>query len=162
MERPWSDDADRASLPSSYTFDLSVEVQDFPRLWINNLWGITILRWDIFAANWTDSAWSYPLTPGQNGYVGSATGFANAESQYSFDPAFDDETNVFAFPVQDEWRTPGSYYHEFWWLGRLADGTQIKPGSYQMRVAALAPFGNPSHSDNWDIFAHTFTVVAKA
>lgn len=39
-----------------------------------------------------------------------------------------------------------------WWLGKLADGTMIKPGRYSMRVAALLPFGNPYASDNWRVF----------
>lgn len=73
----------------------------------------------------------YPPVVGKAGYVGSATGFANAEIQYSFDPSRDDANNTFAFPVHQEWRTPSGYYHEFWWLGKFADGTQVKPGTYQ-------------------------------
>jgi hypothetical protein len=38
------------------------------------------------------------------------------------------------------------------WLGKLADGTRIRPGRYAMRVAALAPFGNPAASDNWHVW----------
>lgn len=145
----------------SYTFDLSLEAQDFPRLWINNKWGITSLRWDIFTADWTESSWSFPPVPGQSGYIGSATGFANADYQYVFNPEYDDPNNVFAFPVQDEWRTPGSYYHEFWWLGRLSNGSQIAPGDYTMRVAALAPFADPGKADSWDSWVKRFTVLPK-
>ncbi|GKT44376.1 uncharacterized protein ColSpa_04557 [Colletotrichum spaethianum] len=43
-------------------------------------------------------------------------------------------------------------YHEFWWFGKLGNGTQIELGNYTMRFATLKPFGNPKAADNWDVF----------
>ena len=77
-----------------------------------------------------------------------------------------------AFPFEELSR---NVIYNYWWLGRLANGTDIAPGKYKyvfilslclksvvilgqransrltsMRIAVLAPFGNPHASDNWD------------
>lgn len=57
-----------------------------------------------------------------------------------------DANNTWAFPLES---LPRDVPIQGWWLGKLADGTQVKPGKYVMRIAALMPFGNPAASDNW-------------
>lgn len=45
-----------------------------------------------------------------------------------FDPATDSVNNTFSYPLQDQSRDSP---YESWWLGKLADGSQIKPGKYK-------------------------------
>lgn len=47
----------------------------------------------------------------------------------------------------------------YWWLGPLANGTDIAPGKYTMRVAALLPFGDRAKSNGWSTWTQTFTVL---
>lgn len=148
---------------STYTFDLSVAAQDFPKIYSKLLWGSREIRWDIYEAGWTERKWSYPPVVGENGYVGTATGWAGASSVLVFDPAIHDADDTFSFPVQNTFRNvdaPTRYY----WFGKLGNGTQIADGRYVMRFAALKPFGhnNPSASDNWEVYkTPTITVTSK-
>ena len=73
----------------------------------------------------------YPPVVGENGYIGSATYWTYSGQTYAFDPDYDNEADVIPFPVSDAFRSSvGQGVSEMWWLGRLADGTQIKPGTY--------------------------------
>lgn len=90
----------------------------------------------IFEADWTESQWNYPPTPGQNGYVGSVAYYAdsggNQGAHYRFDPATDDENDVIPFPERLLYRSAPSqvFVSQFWWLGKMADGTKIPVGNY--------------------------------
>lgn len=68
--------------------------------------------------------------PGKDKYVGAATSWIGSASAYYFDPANDKITEYETFPLQDIFRMPDGYYNSYWWLGVMADGTTIKPGSY--------------------------------
>ncbi|KAF5495352.1 Minor extracellular protease vpr [Colletotrichum siamense] len=153
-----------ATKPVSFTFDLSTGAQDFPRIAYEMLWGTKALRWDIFEAGWDESRWtSYPPVVGENGYVGTATGYRGSPSQANFDPARDDKNWTVAFPLVNIFRTSiETARHRVWWLGGLGDGTDIKPGNYTMRFAALNPLGDPAKADHWDVYeVKEITVVSS-
>ncbi|KAK1999421.1 serine endopeptidase [Colletotrichum falcatum] len=137
----------------NFTFDLDPEVQDFAKLYARIQYATGELRWDIFEASWVERDWRYPPVVGQAGFVGAATSWAKASGSVFIDPGVDDPDNIITLPMRDVPRDiAGVYGVELWWLGRLANGTQIAPGKYTMRFAALVPFGNPKSSDNWDVF----------
>ncbi|EOO01181.1 putative minor extracellular protease vpr protein [Phaeoacremonium minimum UCRPA7] len=147
----------RSSVPisqkSNFTFDLATDIQDFPKLYTRMNYATTMLRWDIFNSGWTERDWKYPPAVGVAGYVGSVTSWAQASGKSFFNASSDDINDLISLPITDLPRDiAGVYGVELWWLGRLANGTQIAPGRYNMRFAALVPFGNPTASDNWDIF----------
>ncbi|KAM0279722.1 hypothetical protein ACHAQH_004413 [Verticillium albo-atrum] len=123
--------------------------QDFPRITCGFRWGVQHLRWDIFEAGWNESDWVYPPVAGKNGHVGAATSWAGADYAYTFDASKDDEMDLVTFPVFDLAR---DLPYEYWWLGRLVDGTMIEPGNYTFRFAALTPFGTPENAEDWDVF----------
>ena len=81
----------------------------------------------IFEAGWKERDWKWPLVPGKNGYVGSATYWAGNMDRMDFDPNVDDPDNILAFPVENINRL---FAYPFIWLGKLANGTQIAPGNY--------------------------------
>ncbi|GME30155.1 putative glucan synthase protein [Neofusicoccum parvum] len=137
-----------------YTFNLSLSSQDFPKVYAKLKWGTTQIRWDIFEPGWTEDQWAYPPVAGENGYVGPATGWAGAESYSYFDPAVQDANETFTFPVDDVYRNAQTQasYHTYWWFGGLGNGSQIAPGNYTWRFAALVPFGDPEESASWDVW----------
>ncbi|KND92962.1 Thermophilic serine proteinase [Tolypocladium ophioglossoides CBS 100239] len=106
------------------------------------------LRWDIFDGDWNEELWRYPPRAGTAGYVGSATTFRDSIKYRVYTPAKNDKNDTVAFPRMRVAR--GFMTH--WWFGKLANGTQIAPGNYTMRFAALRPYGNPHLSDHWDAF----------
>jgi hypothetical protein len=148
---------------ANFTFDLSVEKQDFVNLYTRLQYATTELRWDIFDSNWVERNWKYPPVVGQAGYIGSATSWAPAPGSGVFDPAVDDENDLVALPLRQVSRSIiGRGGLELWWLGKLANGTQIAPGKYKMRFAALVPFGEPKNADNWDVYpTPAFEVLPK-
>ncbi|KAI8173579.1 Minor extracellular protease vpr [Colletotrichum sp. SAR 10_75] len=138
---------------SNFTFNLDPEVQDFPNVYTRAQYATRELRWDIFEESWTERDWKYPPVVGEAGFVGAATSWSKALGKNYIDPSVDDPNDLITLPMRDVSRDiVGLYGTELWWLGRLANGTQIAPGKYKMRFAALFPFGNPEASDNWDIF----------
>lgn len=87
--------------------------------------------YQIFESTWTERKWVYPPVPGQNGYVGTVAYWAESGYYYYFDPATDDANNTISFPLKGIYRSSVDVPdQEYWWLGRLGDGTQIKPGKY--------------------------------
>ncbi|GJC94506.1 serin endopeptidase [Colletotrichum higginsianum] len=129
--------------PLVYSFNLDrFGPQDFPIIYSKLIWGTKEVRWDIYEAGWTERRWEYPPVPGRNGYIGPATSHVVAGSVSYFDPNIDLYRNA---------QTQASY-HEFWWFGKLGNGSQIELGNYTMRFATLKPFGNPKAADNWDVF----------
>ncbi|EON96471.1 putative minor extracellular protease vpr protein [Phaeoacremonium minimum UCRPA7] len=146
---------------SNFTFNLTVYSQDFPHMQSRMNWAVRELRWDIFEGDWVERDWKYPPVVGQAGYVGSVASWALADQgYYYFDPATDNENLTISFPLRNLPRSSlDSYNQQHWWMGKLANGSQIGVGEYVMRYATLAPFGVPEHSDNWDTFTHTFSVL---
>ncbi|WYZ37882.1 hypothetical protein EsH8_II_001388 [Colletotrichum jinshuiense] len=146
----------------SFTFDLSLEKQDFVRAQIALTWGTRELRWDVYESTYQEREWVHPPVAGQNKHVGSVVSFDvyNTVNYPFFDPATDSVNNSYSYPLPNQSRDSP---FESWWLGKLADGSQIKPGKYKWRIAALKPFGNAKASDNWDIFeTPTFEVLPLA
>ncbi|CAH0047793.1 unnamed protein product [Clonostachys solani] len=137
-----------------YTFGLSVSEQDFPKIYAKIKWGTSQIRWDIFEAGWNERNWKYPPIPGENGYIGPAASWVGAGQVSYFNPAWYDPNETFTFPEYNLFRNAQTTnsYHEFWWFGKLGNGSQIELGKYTMRFAALKPFGNPEVSDQWDVF----------
>ncbi|ROT42545.1 serine endopeptidase [Sodiomyces alkalinus F11] len=141
---------------SSYSFDLSVDAQDFPKVYNRINWGSRQVRWDIFEAGWRERNWKYPPVEGENGYIGPAAGWSSAGSVAVFNPAIHNPNTTFTFPITDVYRNAETTAIEFryYWFGKLGNGSLIANGRYKMRFATLKPFGNPHAADNWDVF-HT-------
>ncbi|KAI9164185.1 subtilase [Paramyrothecium foliicola] len=144
---------------ATFTFDYSDAELDFPRIVTRLKWGSAQIRWDIFESDWTERKWSWPLTPGKNGYVGTVHGLDKSTGSVDY-------PNVtVTFPVvwvnRNADTSENQLYHEYWWPeGKLGDGSQIKPGNYTMRFAALNPFGVPENADNWSVFKTPKITVA--
>ncbi|KAH9903609.1 peptidase S8/S53 domain-containing protein [Xylariomycetidae sp. FL2044] len=139
----------RLDVKANFTFNLTREKQDFPHFISQLVWGSDEIRFDIFETTYTESQWTYPPTVGQNGYVGSATSWNGTDSSGWFTPGTDSEDDVFAFPRRS---VPRNKRFIYYWLGRLANGTQIGVGDYLFRIAALKPFGMREVADDWDIW----------
>ncbi|CAN8105194.1 unnamed protein product [Discula destructiva] len=151
--------ATNSSKDSSYTFNLSTSYQDFPQMFSRTQWGTKELRWDIFQSNWTEYTWSYPPIVGEKGYVGSVSYWQFSGQVTTYDASVDPNTTV-AFPLTDLSRSAvDADDEEYWWFGGLANGSQIQPGRYVSRFAALLPFADPSVSDGWSTFTYAFTVL---
>lgn len=67
---------------------------------------------------------------GENGYVGSATAWNWASDLPGtvYDPEKDDEDEVASMPL---YRVVRASPYQIWWLGRLANGSDITPGNYR-------------------------------
>ncbi|KAG7055888.1 serine endopeptidase [Colletotrichum scovillei] len=134
---------------SNFTFNLTREAQDFPKLFTQFVWGTKEFRWDIFSGNYSEAQWSYPPVVGQKGFVGSATAWNGTANSAWFIPGEDSEDDIFSLPLYSQPRARGGIYY---WLGRFADGSHIQPGSYKFRIAALRPFGAPEVAEDWDVW----------
>ncbi|KAL0931115.1 serine endopeptidase [Colletotrichum truncatum] len=132
----------------NWTFNLALGIQDFPRLLMTPTFGTPLIRWDIYEAEWQEHRWSYPPVVGENGFIGTATTYRNADSLVPFDPESENASDV--VPAVKQWQVR-DHMRDFWWFGQLANGSHIIPGNYTMRAAMLLPFGNPKASDNWVI-----------
>ena len=92
----------------------------------------TNLRIQIYEANWDERHWHYPPVVGSNGYIGAATSYSYSFYGPPFDPSYESSNDTFSFPVYELIR--GGYsdysYNEYWWFGKLANGTQIANGNY--------------------------------
>ncbi|KAF9630123.1 putative minor extracellular protease vpr protein [Lasiodiplodia theobromae] len=146
--------AENIRTKSSYTFNLSTSAQDFPKVYVKLKWGTEEIRWDIYEPGFDESQWVYPPVVGENGYVGPATGWSGADSYTYFNPATQNASDTFTFPVSDVYRNAQTQasYHTFWWFGALGNGSQIAPGNYSIRFAALVPFGEREESEGWDVW----------
>lgn len=84
----------------------------------------------IFHANWTETQWSYPPVAGKKGYVGSVTYWEFSGEVNIYDASAYPNTTI-SFPLTDLPRsTVDEEDEQYWWLGGLADGTQVQPGDY--------------------------------
>ncbi|KAI1371153.1 subtilisin-like protein [Hypoxylon crocopeplum] len=139
----------RIAQKSNFTFNLSRDSQDFPKLNTEFAWGTEELRWDIFDGDYTEADWTYPPAVGRNKYVGSATSWNGTGSSSWFTPGQDSEDDIFSFPLYDQ---PRGKWGIYYWLGRFANGSSIQPGDYRFRIATLRPFGDRQVSYDWDIW----------
>ncbi|KAG9256585.1 subtilase [Emericellopsis atlantica] len=136
---------------ATFSFDNSDDVMDFPRIVARLKWGSAQIRWDIFESDWTERKWSWPLTPGDNGYVGTVHGLDKSTGSVDY------PNITVTFPVvwtnRNGDAAENQLLHEYWWpQGLLGNGSKIEPGKYIMRFAALNPFGVPEHGNNWSVF----------
>ncbi|KAI9164109.1 serine endopeptidase [Paramyrothecium foliicola] len=134
---------------SSYSFNLSLDAQDFPQILNKVKWGSREVRWDVFEADWNERQWSYPPIVGERGYVGSVAAWTGPSR--IFDPATGDSNSTFSFPVRNVFRHTPTFVTPYSWFGKLANGTQIGEGRYVIRFAILKPFGQPEAADNWEV-----------
>lgn len=58
--------------------------------------------------------------------MGSATSMRDADMYWYYDPESMDKNDTVAFPIM---RVPRGY-DNFWWFGKLANGSHIAPGNY--------------------------------
>lgn len=138
--------------PAVFSLNLSLAVQDYPK--INNMiiWGAREIRWDIYEPGWAEREWSYPPVPGVGGYIGSAAVWADADFM-DFDPDTGSDANkTFSFPIRNRFRSTlwETYYY---WFGKLANGTDIADGQYHVRFAVLKPFGSPQTAEDWQVLS---------
>ncbi|KAL8415209.1 hypothetical protein RB594_006155 [Gaeumannomyces avenae] len=136
---------------STWTFNTSLASQDFPKMRAILRYGTRELRWDLFEPDFNEREWAHPPVVGQAKFVGSATSFDYRTNPTGnvIDPDKVDVNDTWAFPVNN---LPRDVPFQGIWLGKLADGSRIRPGRYAMRIAALLPFGNPRASDNWQVW----------
>ncbi|GKT40239.1 uncharacterized protein ColSpa_00420 [Colletotrichum spaethianum] len=144
---------------TSFTFNLTLGVQDFPKIFHNIIWGTRELRWDIFDQGWTERQWVYPPIVGEKSYIGSGPYWVGSGQAPFFDPSRWDPDDTLSFPKINQARS--NFNFENWWFGKLANGSQIAVGNYTLRYAALKPFGNPSYSDNWVAFTTPIEVLGQ-
>ncbi|KAI8195985.1 Subtilisin DY [Colletotrichum sp. SAR 10_65] len=142
-----------------FTFNLTLGVQDFPKIFHSIIWGTRQLRWDIFEDGWTESDWTYPLVAGENGYIGSGAYWAGSGQAPFFDPSRWDPDDTLSYPKVEQPRCSGN--SENWWFGKLANGSQIALGNYTLRYAALKPFGDPGQSEDWATFTTPLGVLGQ-
>ncbi|KAI9149644.1 Vegetative incompatibility protein [Paramyrothecium foliicola] len=128
-------------------FDMKSESQDYPELQVGLVYGARQLRWDIYEPGWNERDWEYPPVVGEKGHIGSTTYWRYSGMDW-YNPEEDDPEDV--LPLPDYYLNRQTSHH-YMWFGKLANGTQIAPGNYTMRIAALLPFGNPEVSADWDI-----------
>lgn len=86
----------------------------------------------IFEAGWRERNWKYPPVEGENGYIGSVASWVGSGQVPIFDPSVDNPDETFTYPRTDLIRNAQTTatYHEFWWFGKLGNGSQIEPGKY--------------------------------
>ncbi|KAL1857687.1 hypothetical protein Daus18300_010207 [Diaporthe australafricana] len=115
-----------------YSFDLNKSSPDFPIIYSKLIWGSKEVRWDIYEPDWSEEQWEYPPVPGENGYIGPATSHVLAGSLSYFDPDLYDPDDTFTYPEVDLFRNAQTQnsYHEFWWFGKLGNGSQVELGNY--------------------------------
>ena len=88
------------------------------------------------------SDWKYPPVVGQKSYVGSAATW-NAQSGISFNPAKHDQEDTTAFPLTEQARNAvvkGGYTSDWWWFGKLANGSYVVPGNYTCVFSSFSSF----------------------
>lgn len=143
------------------TFSLWHDV-DFLLLEPQLKWGTRELRFDIFTADYNETRWTWPPVEGVNGYLGSAAYYRLSSSTWNpYSNA--DPNDAVAFPARNLYRNAVTtdYKYSYMWQGLLANGSQIELGSYNLRFAALRPFGDRNKSDDWSGFASPFRVLGK-
>ncbi|KAF8913654.1 hypothetical protein CPB85DRAFT_1433847 [Mucidula mucida] len=136
-----------------WTFDLSI--YDYPIIYVAIRYGAPEIRFDIYEPGYTEDQWEYPPSVGSNGYLGAATTYAGSENGGYFNPATMSTDDVVPFPLveisrnaETEWS-----YHEYWWLGSFANGSDIVNGQYALRFSVLRPFGDRAVTSDWSVWS---------
>ena len=80
-----------------------------------------------------ENRYTYPPVEGENGYIGTVASWYGAGQINYFDPRRADPNETYSFPRIDLFRNAQATnaYHEFWWFGKLGNGSQIENGKYQ-------------------------------
>lgn len=68
---------------------------------------------------------------GEKGFVGSATSWNGTQDSNWFDPSEDSLEDIFPFPIRHKVR---GIWDRYYWLGRLANGSDIVDGKYKYVV----------------------------
>jgi hypothetical protein len=94
---------------------------------------LTLSLQKIFDTTYKEHRWTYPPVPGENGYIGTVASWIGAGQASYFDPRRADPNETYSFPETNLFRNAqaSNAYHEFWWFGKLGNGSQIEPGKYQ-------------------------------
>ncbi|SPN99117.1 uncharacterized protein DNG_02152 [Cephalotrichum gorgonifer] len=145
---------------SNYTFDWFDQIYGTVQIRVETLFGTREFRFDLFESGWNESSWSYPPTPGENGYVGT---IVDVREIIALEPP---PTRNY-FPLENLPRSASREVNSFTarqysWQGELAHGGWIEPGTYAVRVAALRPFGDRGDSGDWDIWNAPEITIALA
>ncbi|TLS27276.1 hypothetical protein PpBr36_04001 [Pyricularia pennisetigena] len=152
-----------------YNFNLTKGGRDFPWIHTSFTWGVKEFRWDIFHSNWSESEWTYPPTPGANGFVDAVShytgpslsdeGVFGAPPYNLSDPFYSSQMEPFPqrFISRHSTYNPGE--QKYWWMGKMANGSQIAPGNYTMRVAASKPLADLTKVDGWEVWRREIQVL---
>lgn len=150
---------------SAPSFSFNLTAQDFPVIRAGIGWGTRQLRYDIFEKGWNEGMWKWPLVPGEDGYVGSGTWWVGmGQVPKWFDNLGWNPDETTDYPLMNTGRAAamsGFDKREFWWFGKLANGTKIARGEYVLRFAALVPFGQLEVADDWDAWVVPFKVTGE-
>ncbi|TLD03253.1 uncharacterized protein PgNI_12478 [Pyricularia grisea] len=152
-----------------FNFNLTKGGRQFPWIHTSFTWGVRELRWDIFQSNWSESEWTYPLTPGANGFVNAVSHYTgpSLSSEGDFgappynlsDPYYSNQMEPFPLKFLTRLSTYNPNEKKYWWMGKMANGSQIAPGNYTMRVAASRPFGDLTKVDGWEVWRREIEVL---
>ncbi|TLD15296.1 hypothetical protein PspLS_10770 [Pyricularia sp. CBS 133598] len=152
-----------------YNFNLTKGGRQFPWIHTSFSWGVRELRWDIFESNWSESKWTYPLTPGANGFVDAVSHYTgpslSQEGNFGAppynlsDPFYSSQMAPFPQRFLSRHSTFNPGEQKYWWMGKMANGSQITPGNYTMRVAASRPFGDLTKPDGWEVWRREIQVL---
>lgn len=86
------------SLKNNFTVDLTLAMNDFPKLLTSLNHATRELRWDIFDVSWAEGDWQHPPIAGKSGYIGSATYYRARNGSY-IDPSTFDNITTTSFPI---------------------------------------------------------------
>ncbi|KAI6308103.1 hypothetical protein MCOR34_007347 [Pyricularia oryzae] len=152
-----------------YNFNLTKGGRQFPWIHTSFTWGVRELRWDIFQSNWSESQWTYPPTPGANGFVDAVSHYTgpslSQEGNFGAppynlsDPFYSSQMEPFPQRFLSRLSTFNPGEQKYWWMGKMANGSQIAPGNYTMRVAASRPFADLTKADGWEVWRREIQVL---
>ena len=119
--------------------------------------------------------WAHWPVVGEQGYIGSPTFWVYSGVLADFNSWIARNPQMIPFPITNVLRSTPEYqaytglerglsspadYWEYWWFGGLANGSQIAPGKYEMRVSTLIPFSDPENTNSWQTWTAPFGVAA--
>lgn len=141
---------------STFTFNRTTEGADCAMLFTGLDWGARELRWDIFDSDWSESDWTWPPT---KGFIGSVSYYTGDHDADLTDPATYSQTRPMPAKFITRHSMNAQDETKYWWMGQMANGSQITPGNYTMRVAASRPMADLSRSDGWETYDRKFQVL---
>lgn len=155
----------------------------------------TSTKKQIFQSNWSESQWTYPPTPGANGFVDAVSHYTgpslSQEGNFGAppynlsDPFYSSQMEPFPQRFLSRLSTFNPGEQKYWWMGKMANGSQIAPGNYtyvsiaflrvasvvkkkltfspcfvySMRVAASRPFADLTKADGWEVWRREIQVL---